>query len=47
VEPARGFAGRFIATLLAQWRTVTGKYVLAWILGVPVIVLVIIYFFVH
>jgi hypothetical protein len=44
---ARGFNDPFIAAFIAQRRTVMGKYVLGWILGVPVFVLVIIYIFVH
>jgi hypothetical protein len=30
-----------------QWRTIMGKYFLAWIMGVPAIVLVLLYFFFH
>ena len=32
---------------ITDWRIVMGKYVIGWILGVPAIVLVIAYFFVH
>jgi len=36
--------GFFIAVVLVvKWRSVMGKYVLGWLLGVPLIVLVIIY----
>ena len=34
-------------TTLSGRRIVMGKYLLGWVLGVPVIVLVIIYFFMH
>jgi bacteriorhodopsin len=39
----RVFKGLFSAALVAKRRSVMGKYVIGWLLGVPVIVLVIIY----
>ena len=43
-EPCRGL---FIAAFVVKRRSVMGKYVLGWLLGVPVVVLVIIYLFMH
>ena len=43
VRLARVLRGLFIAGLVAKRRRVMGKYVIGWLLGVPVIVLVIIY----
>jgi hypothetical protein len=43
----RGIDGTFISGPATQRRTLMGKYVLGWMLGVPVIVLVIIYIFMH
>lgn len=40
---ARVFRGLVIAALVAKRRPEMGKYVIGWFLGVPVIVLVIIY----
>ena len=36
-----------MAALVANRRSVMGKYVVGWLLGVPVVVLVIIYLFMH
>jgi hypothetical protein len=44
---ARGYQSVRIAAHAAKRRTVMGKYLIGWILGVPLFVLVIIYIFVH
>jgi hypothetical protein len=44
---AQVFRGLFIAALVAKRRGVMGKYFVGWLLGVPVVVLVIIYLFMH
>ena len=41
------FRGPFIVPLFAKRRSVMTKYLLGWLLGVPVVVLVIIYLFMH
>lgn len=41
------FRGPFIVPLFANSRSVMIKYLVGWLLGVPVVVLVIIYLFMH
>ena len=38
---------RYFEVTTLSWRIIMGKYVLGWLLGVPAIVLVVIYFFMH
>jgi len=39
--------GRIVCAPKPAWEMAMGKYVLAWLLGVPAIVLVVIYLFFH